>query len=173
MYFKRNKGKYTSDIKFDNIYKMYKKDVKNYLDKKLFKSIWREYAEKVINLMIMESYELVLGSHMGTISIRQRKAKLRLEEDGSLRKKDLFVNWESTKKLWEEMYPGLSAEEIKAIPNKKLVYHTDKVKVFWKWDKRTCNVLNNSYYKFIAARWAVDSIPKAIKEENVTFYEYR
>ena len=63
--------------------------------------------------------------------------------------------------LWNELYPNKTKEELKDIPNKKLIIHTNdhsnSTLLKWYWDKRMSNVTNHQAYIFKAVKGVQDN----------------
>lgn len=149
--FKRGKGKVRSDFGLADIYKYYLDNNKRTVDKALFRTICKEFNTKALDGVIYDGTDLNLGARLGSIRIRKFNNKPKLNEDGELANK-FSVNWPATHIRWKELYPDKTDEEILAMKGKRVVYHlnehTDGWVMKWHWDKITCNVPNQSAYRF-------------------------
>jgi hypothetical protein len=86
----------------------------------------------------------------------------------------LSVNWKKTKRYWEKLYPGKTAEEISAIEHKPVVRElnedTDGYRMSWYWDKTTYNHANQFAYHLDMARAHDQVLSKGIQFNNLNFY---
>jgi hypothetical protein len=167
MYFGRGKNKVTKDYGFEDIYKQYKELSKNPLEKKLVRKVLMEFNTEILRHVVYDGYDFSMGYRLGSIRIKKFNNALRLNKEGEIANK-LRVDWEKTKKKWEELYPGKSPKELKQIKNKVLIFHlnehTDNYVFRWFWDKVTCNLLNQSAYFFEPIRPIKREAAKAWKE---------
>ena len=147
----RGKDKIKTDFKLVDIYKFYKSKSDKPLSTKLFRSICQEFNEKILKEVVYEGHDFNMGARLGSIRIRKFNNAPKLNEKGEVNNR-FFVDWKATKNRWTELYPDKTAEEIKEIKNKPVVYHlnehTDNWVMKWHWDKITCNVLNQAAYRF-------------------------
>lgn len=119
---------------------------------------------KLSDAIVRKSLELKLPYRLGYIRIRSYNYKIKFT-DGKLDVRRNAIDWNATRELWKELYPGKTMAELKNIPNKKIVIHTNEhsnsTLLKWYWDKRMCNVRNSMPYSF-----------KAVKgEQNKEYYE--
>lgn len=173
MAFIRGKGKNNADIKLIDLYKSYKKHVKDPVDYKTYSDFLKQYNEKIMSAIIYESFEFKMPFKLGYIRVQKLKYTPYMK-NGELRKNHLHVDWKSTLEKWRKDYPGLTDEEIKKIPNKKrLLYlneHSNGYSVRFLWDKRISNVKNQSCYRFQPTRTAKEFLAKFIKKTGVIDY---
>lgn len=164
--YKRGKGKITTDFGLREIYEFYDETYPNTVGKNLFRKICKEFNENVLKEVIYEGHDFSMGSRLGSIRIRKFNNKVKLGEDGEIANK-FKVNWNKTLKKWGELYPDKTAEEIKEIKDKPLIFHlnehTDGWVMKWFWDKITCNVPNQSAYRFEPQRSIKREAAKAWK----------
>lgn len=143
------------------------------VDYRTFAAFITECNEALMFAMIDENLTLSLPS-MGYLSVQKHKPKI-LRKDGTVRKRSMKVNFGETWKLWRSKWPDLSDQEIKALPDKPLVYHTNKHTdgyVFkFIWDKFTSSMTGKSFYKLKPAREFTRHLSKQLKEGNVDFFE--
>src|SRR3972149_11029795 len=115
-----------------------------------YSNVLRDFNRVLSRLLIEENVEFKMPLRLRTIKIRKYKKKIRYNEDGTLKKQSMAVNWKATKLMWEEIYPGLTRVELKAIKNKSVVYHlnehTDGFGFMLYWFKRGSNAINKSVY---------------------------
>ncbi len=165
--FKRNKNKIKIDFGLKDLYKFYKEHSKNPISSKLFHTILREYNTEILRLIIYDGLDYSIGSRIGSIRIKKFDNSLRLNADGEIANK-LRPDWQKTLKKWGEIYGEKTAEELKSIPNKPIIYHlnehTDGFVFRWCWDKVTSNLKNQSFYKFEPVREIKREAARAWKE---------
>ncbi len=165
--FKRNKKKIKADFGLKDLYQFYKSRPKNPVDNKTFGNIMREYNTEILRLIIFEGLDYTMYARLGSLRIRKFDNSLKLNKDGEVRNK-LRPDWGKTRAKWAQLYPGKTAEEIKSIPNKPIIYHlnehSDGYIFKWFWDKTTSNLVNQSVYKFEPVRQIKRLAAKAWKE---------
>lgn len=136
----------------NDLYKFYKEKYgKNALDEKLYKTLLYELNKNISDLIIRNSFEYRIPFKLGHLRIKKNKLKLKII-DGKIDPLKNLPDWSATWDYWHEIYPDKSHKEIKKIIGKKRVYqlnkHTDGDIMRWYWDKRSANVVNQTYYKF-------------------------
>lgn len=173
--FKRGKGKYNSEYSLSDLYNHYNLKYKNTVSKKVFKKVIQDYFDLLIPEVINNNLEFRLPCKLGYFRIKSKEYKPKLDENGDLDRHSLIIDYGKTLKLWNRLYPGKTAEEIKLIPNKKLVYylneHSDNKRYLWFWDKCTCNVQNQSYFKIEVTRKWDRTLSKTSKEKHIIYYQ--
>jgi len=170
MYFKRGLRKIIADNTPADCYKFYKKNRKH--EAEVSPTIYHEIVQKfnhlTIRAMIYENKEFVMPGRLGSMRILKREQKIRLNKEGNVDTKRLAVNYKKTKELWIKLYPGLTGEEIKEIPNKKVIFeyneHTDGYKFNFIWNKITSNVKNQTAYYVEMTREAKTELSRALKQ---------
>lgn len=158
-----------------DIYNSFKKEKllsgEKVVDKKTFVDICHTFNKKVSDKIIRESFEFKLPFGLGYIRIKANRLKY-IIEDGKLLSYKSCPDWNKTRKFWKEKYKDLSWEEIKQIPNKKIIVHTnehsDGMVMKWYWDKRFCNVKNQTAYKFKPVKGVQDK--EYYKDDDSKFY---
>lgn len=156
-----------------DIYNLYCKNTSNprKLSQKQYTNILKRFFEEIINNIIYKSFEFNLPHRLGNIRIKKSKVKIKLDKDGKLDKTKLAPDWEACRKLWAREYPDKTWEEIIAIKDKPMVYHTnrhtDGYRHKWYWDKSTCLVRNSSAYSLEMCRRADRKLAKALKDETL------
>ncbi len=147
------------DSSITDMWNFYKLNQKNPVDKKTYVNICYTINKLLAHAIITESFELKLPYRLGKIGIRTNKQKIYIK-DGKLDVSKMPINWVATKAMWRDLYPELSwdkswdvlSDELKNIPDKKLVIHTNEHNNGyinrWKWDKRLVNIPNNTAYNF-------------------------
>ena len=143
---------------------------------KEFYTVLSKFNTKVKDAIIYDSWVFVMPYRLGTLYIKKIKMKFKLNQDGSVDKRGLVPDWPKTLKLWAKLYPCLSKEELKKIPNKKLVFylneHTFGYKFVIHWQKRCCNIINNGPYEFVFAKGNRRELASVLKSNpNITYYE--
>lgn len=165
------------------IYKFYlnrftKQEIQSGLvvDYKTFSEIIREFNLELSRILIDEGTEFKLPARLGFFRIKKYKKKIKLNEDGSIDKSKMSVDWKATKELWKREYPGIDKDSLKQIKGKPLVYHlnehTDGYKFFLYWNKKGSNAVNRSVYSFIFTnvnhRWLAHTLKT---NHEVQYYE--
>lgn len=132
---------------------------KNYVKKTGVPRITRkEYVDichllnkKISEKIIKESLEFKIPYGLGFLGIRKTELKIRIK-DGKLQKCKMVPDWETTWKVWNEEYKGLTNAEIRKLPGKTVVYHTNDHSngyiMKWHWDKHKVKVHNQRLYRF-------------------------
>jgi len=174
--YKRGPSRVKADYKMDEIYVFYKE---RYGDKALPRSVVHKIFKRlfpgIIKLMVFENLDYRMPARLGSLRVRKKLVGPKIDKDGNLDTRDLSINYKATKKLWEKMYPGKTAEEIKAIEGKKIIRetndHTDNYRLYWYWDKLTSNLLNQSAYYLDICRDGDMVLSHAVKHNNLNFYE--
>lgn len=166
---KKDKVDYTTK----DFYKYYKSISKNPVSYLIFSTILTQYFEYRIQLLIFNNIDINFPYRMGTLGIRKVGDCIYLTKDGKLK---YLVDWGSTNKLWSKIYPNSTAEEIKKIKNKPLIYYTNdhtNGKVYdFIWDKFTSNFKYKSYYKFsITRKWKRTLKNFIVNSKNIKYYE--
>ena len=165
--FKRNKSKVKADYSTNDLYDYYCSRSKNPISKKAYSSAIREYNTEVLRLIVFDGLDYSMHGRVGSFRIRKFDNSLRLNKDGEVANK-LRPDWFKTKQKWLELYPEKTAEEIKAIPSKPIIYHlnehSDGYVFKWYWDKTTSNIKNQTVYKFEPIRQMKRLAAKSWKE---------
>jgi hypothetical protein len=120
------------------------------VDYKTYCSVIREFNNKLAEALINEALEFTMPYRLGKLRIKKFKQNIRLDVNGDIDKKNMPVDWKSTKELWKKEYPGKTMEEIRKIEGKKRIFHlnehTSGYRCKLHWDKIGCNVRNNRIY---------------------------
>lgn len=175
----RNKNKVQVDYKSDDIYKFYKnscKEDKTIVDKHIYMKVLKAFMKEKFNHMIYDNIEYILPARLGSLKIKSREIKLKLDKEGNLDKSKLSVDYAKTLEVWRKTYPNMTIEEIKQIPDRKIVYHlndhSDGKRAHFYWDKITCNLKNQSAYRYQATRTLKRTLANVIKTmPNIQYYE--
>jgi hypothetical protein len=174
--FKRGKGKILSDYGFGEIYTFYKERYKDKaLPKKTLKEIYKRLFPEIVKLMIFEALDYRLPSHLGYIRVKKKLSEPKINENGELDTRTLSINYKKTMRLWDSLYPGKTAEEIKKIPNKPVIRelneHIDGYRLMWYWDKTTSTMKNQTAYFINMTRDNDRLLSGAVKTNNLNYYE--
>lgn len=171
--FKRGKGKYNSEYSISDLYNHYKLKYTNIVSKEIFKNVIIDYFELLMP-EIINNLEVRLPCRLGYFRIKSKVYKVHLDKNGELDKHGLIRDWGKTIKLWKTLYPDKTPEDIKLIKDKKFVYylnnHTDNRRFLWFWDKITCNIQHQSYYKIEITRKWDRILAKTSREKYITYY---
>jgi hypothetical protein len=156
-------------------YKIYKKERKlegkKVVSKQIYSDICHEFNKRISDKIVRESYEFKIPFGLGYLRIKCIGSNIKIR-DGKLLPRKSAPNWAETKKLWYRLYPDKTWEEIRKIPNKKIIIHTNehtdgKVMRFY-WDKRLNNFTNKTAYCFMP----VKGVQEADYYENDNCYYY-
>lgn len=176
MYFPRGNRKIIADFGVKDIYKFYKaKYKKEALPFDKFSTIWKRYIDVRLQMVIFENMEFYLPLRMGEITIRLGGQANKITKNNKFK---FIVDWGETKKKWEKLYEGKSVEEIKNIPNKPLALvlneSTEGRKVYWRWERLTCNHKNYTAYRIKMNRKWSKMLSDYVKQLNkIPYYENR
>ena len=174
MYFGRGSRKILADYKTKDHYKFYKnKFGDKALDKKTFLSIWERFIDIRMQMIIYEDLEFYMPFRMGSLMIKFGQDANRINRNGNFQ---FIVDYGASKKKWAELYPDLTPEEIKEIKNKPLVPVTNKTtdgkRVYWRWEKITCNFKNKTFYRIkITRKWKRMLSDKVKNTKKNNYYE--
>lgn len=152
-------------------YKYYRLYNENPVDCKIFRSVWNTFIDKVTDGIVKEGIDFSMPYRLGSTGIRKRKIVVKMNPDGSIDKRYLRPDWDTTNKLW--------ARDEKAKKEKQLVFHLNKhfngYNAKWFWDKSTCIVKNQAAYSLTMSRECKRKLKTAIFDENleVDYYEQK
>ena len=175
----RGKGIYNTDYVIKDCYKQFKKDnvaLKRKVTYSLFMKIYKLFIKKVIYNIIEESADFKMFSRLGEISIKKKKIRKKLDEEGNIIHINRPPDWGSTNKMWIKKYGTADKNELSKIPNKKIIRFDNKntngytLKICW--DKSICNVKNQFKYVFKPTRDFARAIPLIRNDKNIDYYEY-
>lgn len=150
-----------------DIYSAYSKEVKEPLEKKLFKELCEQFNIAAIE-MILEGRQLTMGSNMSNLSIR------RIERNPS---KPTVDWWESNKyksELLEEgqkLYDSDTGEGVQW-----LIYYTDPWYCKFHWEKHRCKIPNKTAYRFTPTRGIKgnkEKLSKLLKEDDLAYLRFK
>jgi hypothetical protein len=175
LWYRRGKRKVINDYGFNEIYKYYKE---RWGDKALPKPVVRKIYSKlfpgIVKLMVYETLDFRMPCRLGSLRVRKKKTKPKINKEGNLDARGLSLNFKKTKELWEKLYPGKTAEEISAIENKPVIRETNDHSegyrmTFW-WDKITSNIVNQTAYYIKVSRDNCKILSQGVKHNNLNFY---
>lgn len=171
----RGKGKLRTDIKTVDLYNYYKSNLstvesiaggetqgKYNIKAKLYSDILKDLNQELKQLIIFQNFELILPYRLGTLSIIQKKTKLKLDSKGELVTRNLAINWKATKDLWKQ-------DETARLNETKIFHlneHSDGNKMFWKWSKLKSKVEGIYCYMFIPSRTTKRYLASCIKDRD-------
>lgn len=173
--YKRGKRKVIADYKFDEIYNFYKEQYgEKALPKAVVKKIYSKLFPGIVKLMVFDTLDYRMPAHLGYIRVKKKLVEPKLDENGNLDARRLSVNYKKTKQLWEQLYVGKTAEEIKQIKDKPIVRetndHSNNYRVTWFWDKLTCTIPNQSAYYVNLTRDNDKILSSGTKTNKLNFY---
>ena len=162
----RGLGKNNASVTLKELYKNYKSKSKNPVEYKVYAEFLKEYNERIMRSIIYDNLEYRFPYKLGTLRLQKRKYAP-YTKNGKLVKKHISVDWKRTRAYWKELYPDMTLQEMKTIPNKKVLLqhndHSDGYSVRFFWDKRISTTKNQFYYLFKATRTAKEDLAKFIK----------
>lgn len=163
-------GRYISNYGMTYFYREYKKEYpSSTVTQKQFTDIWKEYTNRIMNLIIKEKYDFKMQAQIGRIYIVSKKIEFKFSESGDMLGKGLRVDWNSTVKAWNED-PNMYKE-------RRVIYffneHSSRRNFKFYWDKRRCKIKNQSYYLFYPTRKWKRELAKWIKSDDfdTIYYE--
>lgn len=173
--FKRGKRKVLADYKFEEIYNYYSERYgEKALPRATVKELYSKLFPEIVKLMVFDTIDYRMPARLGYLRVKKKKIEPKLDVDGNLDLRRLSVDYKKTKKLWEEIYPGKTAEEIKAIEDKPVVRELNEsnggYRVTFFWDKTTCNIPNQSAYYIKMTRGNCKILSHGVKHNNLNFY---
>lgn len=177
--FKRGKRKVLADYAISDIYNFYTKMAKNsdkIVDRKLFKDIFKEFADEIVNMLVFENLDYTMPAGLGHLQIKKRKVAPRLDKNGELDARGIPVDYKKTKEYWSKLYPDKTPEEIRKIKGKPLIRelnsHTDGNVFSFSWDKTTSLTPNQTAYILKLTRKHQRLLAKAAKTvKDLDYYE--
>jgi len=173
--YRRGKRKVLADYKFDDIYTFYKERYKDKaLPKNVVKKIYQKIFPEIVKLMVFDNLDYRMPARLGYIRVKKKLVGPKITESGELDTRSLSINYKKTKKLWQELYPGKTGEELKEIRNKPLVRelndHSNNYRVIWFWDKTTSNLKNQNAYYINMTRDNDRILSSGVKTNKLNFY---
>lgn len=118
--------------------------------------IFNEYIDYINLKIVTEGFLFSMPYRLGKIGVYKTKIVYKIDNKGYIDKKGLRIDWNSTVKLWGDLYPNKSMSEIKLIKNKPLLYfinkNTDGYNLRFAWDKSSSNAVNQFMYRFKPVR---------------------
>lgn len=174
MYFGRGKRKILADYTGVDVYKFYvEKHKDKSVEKKLFDRVWNRFIDIRMQMVIFENVQFTMPYRLGELTIRLGGQANRITKKGKFR---FRTDWGETKKKWAKLYPNLTDEEIAKLPDKPLVYVTNETtdgrKVYWRWEKFTCNHKNHKVYRIRMNRKWSRMLAQYVKQtDKLQYYE--
>lgn len=167
---KRNKSNIEIHYGLSDFYKYYKKEYNNPVSYSIYSNIIKEINQFVSDAMIYEGYEFNFPNLRFTLAVVKNKHKIRLDKDGEPIIKWLPTDYQATKKLWKELYPDKTEEEILQIKDRPRVInrnkHTNGYVYKWYFNKFSSNCINKSVYYFDTTRTNARNLAKYIKDKD-------
>lgn len=153
--------KVSSDVKTKDMYNFYKANTKEEIvEAKTYQKILKLFGEICFKKMMFERFHFRLPERMGDLYILKTFMFLTSKEG---KKKRLPIDWNATKKLWEE---NEQAKEKKLLI-KHLNKHTDGYLIRVKYDKKTANYKNKVIYNFKLNRKFTRELSAAVKNPKL------
>lgn len=172
---KRGSRKLIQNHNTKDIYKHYsskcKKSGKIPIPYNKYWEVFNEFMDLRMQLVIFDNLEFYLPARMGSIRVEHICSVISVNKNNEV---IMRKNYGATNKLWKQMYPDKTNEEILNIPDRPYVYYTNPEsdsKLFKiMWDKITCNFVNNSVYSFLPIRKWNRLLKRHIVENGYTAY---
>jgi hypothetical protein len=141
-----------------------------------FSSVIKEFNKELVRMIIEEATEFKMPLRLGYVRIKKYKKSPHINEDGTVDKKGLSIDWPSSKKLWDREYPDKTDIELKEIHKKPLVYylneHTDGYGFMLYWNKKGSNAANRGLYSLIFTFSNNRYLAKVLQgDKKVDYYE--
>jgi hypothetical protein len=173
--FKRGKRRFIADYKFEEIYSFYKEMYKDEaLSKEVVHEIYKKLFPEIVKLMVFENLDYRMPARLGSIRVRKKEVGPKIDKNGNLDTRNLSIDFKATKKLWEKLYPGKTAEEINLIEGKPIIRETNDYnggyRLHWYWDKLTSNLLNQSAFYINMTRGSDEILSRGAKTNQLNFY---
>jgi len=108
-----------------SLYKTYAKTVEKPVIYKQYSEFYSVLGETMFDLLV-KGQVINLPCGFGPLRIYKKSPKIVEKADGKLVLFNYRPNWAETKKLWKEKYPLRTAEELKEIKNKPLIFHKNE-----------------------------------------------
>ena len=138
-------------------------DNKYNINQTKYTKVFKDVMEDLMKLIIYENFDFRFPLKIGNLRVRKTKIKLELDEEGNVNTRSLRPDWYSTKELW--------ATDEEARLNKTLIYHmndhNDRYNMWFYYDKRTSDMLNQSAYKLLMSRKWKRELAKALKNKKL------
>lgn len=165
------------------IYSFFKKkfskkerDSPAFIDYRKFSSVIKDFNKELSRMVIEDAAEFKMPLRLGYVRLKKYKKKPHINEDGTIDKKGLSIDWPASKALWAREYPGKTLLELKQIHNKPLVYflneHTDGYGFMFYWNKKGSNAINRSLYSMVFTFSNNRHLAHVLKSDNkIDYYE--
>ncbi len=131
------------------------------VSRKEYRDIVCDFNKEIAEEIVVNAYEFIMPSKLGTIFVGKRKSRIELDENGEVKYTNYPIDWMESKKRG------------KIIRN--FNEHTDGYRCYWCYTKTTANYNNKSIYFFRATRTNTRFLAKVLKDKenypNVDFYE--
>ena len=147
------------DNNMQDLWEYYKSNYSKPVDKKTYVKVCYLFNQMVSDAIVKESFEFKMPFRLGKIRIKMSKQRIYFK-DNKVDISKTSVDWNACHKLWREEYPHLSwnkgwaivSEELKEIPDKKMIVHTNDhhngYYCRWHWDRTLANTVNQTAYMF-------------------------
>ena len=151
-----------------DIYKAYRAEITNPVDKALYKEICEEFNVQVIDKLLLEGKSFNMRHNLSNISIR------RIERNPSSPTIDW---WESNKYKQELLAEGkelFNAETGKGA--KWFIYYTDPWYCKYHWEKSKCKIPNKTAYRFTLTRGIKgnkEKLTALMKEDDLAYLRFK
>jgi hypothetical protein len=119
-------GKYNTSFKTQYFWRWYYKYERQPIPYSKGRDLYGDLLHDLA-LMSITTGEYFFIANLGYFSAVKFKKDI-LDENGKVKMKHAGVDWKATKEHWKEIYPTLTAEEIKKIEDRPHIYHKNKLK---------------------------------------------
>lgn len=118
-----------------------------------------------INAMIMDKvlrgFRFQMPYHLGLLEMVQYKRKIKMNKDGEISKSKNKIDFGASRKLWHEMWPDKTLQEIYRMTDKPILFHLNEHNPGWayylKW-RRDMYGKNARAFVFDRCRGGVETI---------------
>lgn len=118
-------------INFKDIYRLYKEQIDNPISYTLFKALYTEFINRVVDNWILQGEEFNMMNRLGTIKVIKKR------RDPNIPRVDMYATNKIRKQTGD---------------NTLIVYYTDKFWFRYNWVKVRCYVKNKQYWSFVPGR---------------------
>lgn len=163
---KRTSGKFNSALTIRDMHKYCK--VRDKYDRYEYSEILQEVNNALGHGMIYYNVTLNLP-FLGKVFLNKVRRDI-FDKKGEFNKNVAYsmIDYKACYDLWKRKYGDLTKEEFKEIPNKPLVYYTNKIKVLVNWEKgHSCQLPGRGAFSLSLVRNLRRELAKAIKNPDV------
>jgi len=151
-----------------NIYKSYREETDNPLDKKVFKELCEKFNIMVVENILLEGKFFNMRYNLSNLSVRI------IERNPSAPTIDW---WESNKYKQELLAQGKQLYDAETDTGEKwFIYYTDPWYCKYHWEKKKCKIPNKTAYRFTPTRGLKgnkEKLTRLIKEDELAYLKFK